>query len=74
MEQQHATETQNANSQETNVIPLHDPARRTKRVLQLNDEEILALRDLLNYAAHAREEFEQIKTHCPLAARALSTR
>jgi hypothetical protein len=40
----------------------------------LTDEEIVALRDLLNYSRRARGEFEAIKAHCPLALRVLSTR
>jgi hypothetical protein len=77
MDHQQVTETAseaNSAATEGNVIPLHAPERRAKRVAPLSDEEILALRELLNYSQRARTEFETIKANCPLAARALSTR
>lgn len=74
MEQPQVPETASENSGEGNVIPLHPPTRKIRRVAPLSNEEILELRELLAYSRRARQEFEQIKAECPMAARTLSTR
>lgn len=72
--EQPVQQTDIENSEGTNVIHLHPPAPRPRRVPPLTDQEIIALRQMLQQFSRMQAEFGVIKTECPLAARALSTR